>query len=177
MSILGSSLQVESLCEWLDPSTAPGSAGARLRRVRVVDEHGQTTGSVDIRHRVGVELTYEVLQPGLVLTPKIDLLNEDGTHLFSTYDLAADWRYNARAMGLYESTVWLPGDFLSEGNLLVNASIVSHTPATATHAHAPNAVTFQVVDSQHKDSARGDALGPLPGLIRPLLNWTTSRCG
>lgn len=171
---LGASLQVESLCEWLDPSTAPGSAGARLRRVRVVNHEGQTTGSVDIRSQVGVELTYEVLQPGLVLTPKIDLLNEDGTHLFATYDLAADWRYNARAMGWYESTVWLPGDFLSEGNLLVHASIVSHTPATATHAHAPNAVTFQVIDNQHKDSARGDALGPLPGLIRPLLSWTTN---
>jgi lipopolysaccharide transport system ATP-binding protein len=173
---LGSSLQVESVCEWPDPSTAPGSAAARLRRVRVINTEKETTSSVDIRHRVGIELTYEVLQPGLVLTPKIDLLNEEGTHLFATYDLAADWRYNARVMGWYESTVWLPGDFLSEGNLMVHASIMSHTPATVTLAHAPNAVTFQVVDYQHKDSARGDALGPLPGLIRPLLSWTTNLC-
>lgn len=173
---LGARVQVQSVSEWPDSSTAPGSAGARLRRVRVVNQEGQTTESVDIRYPVGVELTYEVLQPDLVLTPKIELLNEDGTPLFATYDVASDWRYNARAMGWYESTVWLPGDFLSEGNLLVHASLVSHTPATTTHAHAPNAVTFQVVDNQHRDSARGDALGPLPGLIRPLLNWTTNLC-
>jgi hypothetical protein len=42
-----------------------------------------------------------------------------------------------------------------------------------SHAY-PNAVTFQVVDDHHKNSARGDAIGPLPGLIRPLLDWTTT---
>ena len=173
---LGASLKVESVSEWLDPATAPGNADARLRRVRVVNQEGQTTESVDIRYPVGIELTYEVLQAGLVLTPKIELLNEDGTHLFATYDVASDWRHNSRTVGQYQSTVWLPGNFLSEGNLLVHASLVSHAPATATHAHAPNAVTFQVVDHQHKDSARGDALGPLPGLIRPMLNWTTIIC-
>ena len=170
---LGASLQVESVREWLDPGTAPGSEGARLRRVRVVSRERQTTESVDIRYSVGVELTYEVLQPGLVLTPKIELLNEDGTHLFATYDVASDWRYNSRAVGRYQSTVWLPGNFLSEGNLLVHASLMSHTPATTIHVHAPNVVTFQVVDNQHKDSARGDAVGPLPGVIRPLLDWNT----
>lgn len=170
---LGASLQVEATREWPDPSSAPGGEGVRLRRIRVVSDERQTTESVDICSPVGVELTYEVLQPGLVLTPKIDLLNGDGTHLFATHDVTSDWRHNPRPVGKYHSTVWLPGNFLSEGNLLVHASLVSHTPVTATHAHAPNAVTFQVVDNQQKDSARGDAVGPLSGLIRPLLIWTT----
>jgi hypothetical protein len=30
-----------------------------------------------------------------------------------------------------------------------------------------------VVDYQHKDSARGDYVGPIPGLVRPLLDWET----
>ena len=56
---------------------------------------------------------------------------------------------------------------------MVNTGIMSHYPATATHVHAPRVITFQVVDNGEIDSARGDYVGPLPGLIRPLLAWTT----
>jgi lipopolysaccharide transport system ATP-binding protein len=31
-----------------------------------------------------------------------------------------------------------------------------------------------VIDSLDGDSARGDYAGHMPGVIRPLLNWTTS---
>jgi lipopolysaccharide transport system ATP-binding protein len=41
------------------------------------------------------------------------------------------------------------------------------------HAHERNAVAFQVVDSPSGDSARGDYIGPMPGVMRPLLNWST----
>jgi lipopolysaccharide transport system ATP-binding protein len=71
------------------------------------------------------------------------------------------------------STAWIPGNFLSEGNLLVQASLVSHVPATVLHAQESNVVTFQVIDNQHKDSARGDYVGDIPGLVRPKLIWTT----
>jgi lipopolysaccharide transport system ATP-binding protein len=35
-------------------------------------------------------------------------------------------------------------------------------------------VAFQVIDSLDGDSARGDYAGPFPGVVRPLLQWTTS---
>jgi lipopolysaccharide transport system ATP-binding protein len=35
------------------------------------------------------------------------------------------------------------------------------------------AVAFMVVDSCEGDSARGDFAGSLPGVVRPLLDWTT----
>ena len=34
-------------------------------------------------------------------------------------------------------------------------------------------VAFQVIDSQDGDSARGDFTGTMPGVVRPLLNWST----
>jgi len=34
-------------------------------------------------------------------------------------------------------------------------------------------VAFLVVDSSEGDSARGDYTGHMPGLVRPLLSWTT----
>ena len=32
-----------------------------------------------------------------------------------------------------------------------------------------------VVDSTEGDSARGDYAGPMPGVVRPLLHWETTR--
>jgi lipopolysaccharide transport system ATP-binding protein len=39
------------------------------------------------------------------------------------------------------------------------------------------AVAFQVIDSADGDSARGDWAGPMPGVVRPLLRWTTADLG
>ena len=57
---------------------------------------------------------------------------------------------------------------------MYSVSLISHTPSTALHAQAGNVVTFQIVDHHAKDSARGDYVGPIGGVLRPLLNWTTA---
>jgi hypothetical protein len=42
------------------------------------------------------------------------------------------------------------------------------------HLVAKDAVLFRVVDPlQAKDTARGDYSKPIPGVMRPLLRWTT----
>jgi lipopolysaccharide transport system ATP-binding protein len=103
----------------------------------------------------------------------VELLNEEGVHLFSSHDTHEGWRYAKRPIGRYISTLWIPGNFLAEGNFLANVALVSHRPASAVHVHIPKVVTVQVVDPQHRDSARGDYVGPIPGVVRPLLDWST----
>ena len=41
------------------------------------------------------------------------------------------------------------------------------------HFYERDAIAFQVVDSLDGDSARGDFAGAMPGVVRPLLRWTT----
>ncbi len=159
---------------WDDESQAPGNEIARLCRVRVRGEEGATLPVADIRRPVGIEVAYDVLEEGRALSPVVELYNEEGTEIFSTHDTGAEWRRRPRARGRYTSTVWIPGNLLAEGSLIAHVSLMSHHPATALHAHAPNAVAFQVVDSQTGDSARGDYVGPMPGVVRPLLRWTTN---
>ena len=171
---LGASLRITSEREWTDPTGAPGNHIVRLRQVRIRDQEGRTTDSIDIRHPVGIDIAYEVLHPGVTLTPKIDLLSDSGVHLFSAHDVGNQWRYRNRLTGQYVSTAWIPGNFLTEGNFVVNVSLISHTPSTTLHAQAGNVVTFQIVDHHAKDSARGDYVGPIGGVLRPLLNWTTA---
>jgi lipopolysaccharide transport system ATP-binding protein len=159
--------------EWDDTSRAPGNDVVRIRRVRVRTVDGRTTAEADIRKPVGIEMVYEVLQPGQVLTPSFDLFNEQGTHIFAVHDVGPRWRREPRPAGQYTSTVWIPGNCLSEGHMLVQASILSYIPITVLHTREPNVVTFQVVDPHEGDSARGDYVGPVPGAMRPLLDWTT----
>jgi len=161
--------------EWHESSEAPGNQVVRLRKVRLRNEDGDTIDSIDIRCPIGIEMVYEVQELGHVLVTKVDIYNENSAHLFCAHDVTSEWRYQPRPAGRYVSTAWIPGNFLSEGNLYVQAEVVSHVPNNAIHAHVPRAVAFQVVDSLAKDSARGDFTGPVPGIIRPLLKWTTHR--
>ena len=170
---LSSSLKTGASREWANGAEAPGDEVVRLRRVRVRAETGETISVVDIRKPFGIELTYEVLEDGHALVPVLEFYNEAGTELFSTHDTQPDWRRRERPRATYTSTVWVPGNLLAEGSLLGHVSVMSHFPSTKLHLSERNAVAFQVVDSPAGDSARGDYLGPMPGLMRPLLDWTT----
>jgi len=171
-----SSLRIESQNSWPDPSSAPGNAVARLRSVRVRTEDGVTTGTVDIRLQVGIEMVYDVLTSGHVLIPRYDVFNEAGLCVFVTQDLDPAWRGRPRPVGTFTSTAWIPGNLLSEGSLLVGAAVFSPDPYVR-HFHANQCVAFHVVDSPDGDAARGDWDGPLAGVVRPLLQWTNQHRG
>jgi lipopolysaccharide transport system ATP-binding protein len=169
---LGTSLKVTSMREWRRDDKASGNEIVCLRQVRVCNEEGATTDSVDIQKPVGIEIVYEVLQPGHFLSPKIDLFNEGGVHLFAAHDMGPDRRSIPRPVGSHVSTAWIPGNLLSAGNLLVHVSLVSHAPATVLHVNAPNAVGFHIAESTGENSSRSAYPGHSSGLISPLLNWT-----
>jgi lipopolysaccharide transport system ATP-binding protein len=153
---------------------APGDGVVRLRRLRVRDRAGATAAAFDIRQPVGVELTYEVLEAGRALAPLLEIYNEEGAHLFTTHDAGPQWRRAPRAAGTYTSTAWIPGNLLAEGTLVAYASVVSHFPSTALHAQERGGVAFQIVDAEGtNDTARGDYVGTIPGVVRPLLDWET----
>src|SRR5262245_16112206 len=171
-SYLLSSLKATAEREWNDASTAPGDEVARLRSIRIRTREGATVEAADIREPVGIEMTFDVLKPGYCLVPKYELSNASGLCVFSTLGLEPEWRTRPRAMGRFVSTVWIPGNYLAEGTLLVSPRVFSPDPVK-NHFYERDAVAFQVVDSLHGDSARGDWEGALPGVVRPLLEWTT----
>jgi len=152
---------------------APGDSTVRLRGVRVADKEGRTIAAVDVRRPVRIEVAYDVLEAGHALVPVVELYNEEGTEVFTTHDTGERWRRRARGVGRYVSAVEIPGNLLAEGSLIAHVSIMSHFPSTILHAHASNAVAFQVVDELDGTSARGDYIGPMAGVVRPLLEWTT----
>jgi lipopolysaccharide transport system ATP-binding protein len=169
---LTSGLGTTAAREWPDVATAPGNEVVRLRAVRVRTTTGEITAAVDIRESVGVEMEFEVLTPGRVLVPNYHFYNEEGTYVFVASDNSPAWRRTPRPRGRYLITAWIPGNLLAEGSLVVGAAISTMDPV-AVHVYEKDAVAFQVIDSLDGDSARGDYAGPMPGVVRPLLEWTT----
>lgn len=158
--------------EWPDPATAPGGNVARLNAVRVIDEAGCITESVDIRQKIGIQMEYEVLESGYELMPHYFFFNEEGVIAFGTVDQNAEWRGKPRPEGHYVSTVWIPGNLLAEGSLYVNCNMITLSP-NILQFQVRQAVAFHVIDSVEGDSARGLWSGNLDGVVRPLLEWST----
>jgi lipopolysaccharide transport system ATP-binding protein len=159
---------------WPDAATAPGDSVVRLHSVRVHNEDGHTTEAVDIRRPVALEMKYDVLEADHVLLPRFDLFNEAGTCLFATQDPDSEWRRRPRSVGRFTSTAWIPGNLLAEGVILVAASVVA-AERHRQHVHERDAVGFHVIDNIHirPGAGTGAIEAPLPGLLRPLLRWTT----
>ncbi|MGH9900239.1 MAG: ABC transporter ATP-binding protein [Pyrinomonadaceae bacterium] len=170
---LGTSRNIAAERDWPARDKAPGNDIVRLRRVRVRTADGHAAETVDIRHPVGVEVVYEVLEPGHVLTPICHFFNREGLHVFAAQDNGPEWRRRPRPAGEYTSVAWVPGNYLSEGSLLVDVGFNSYFPTTVAHFLEREAVGFEVFDLQEGDSARGDYTGAVPGVVRPLLSWTT----
>lgn len=164
---VSSRLQTAAERTWDDVANAPGDHVARLLAVRVRSENGMITDVVDIRKPAEIEMEYEILTAGEVLAPNLHFFNEDGICLFVTGDNSSQ----PKDIGRYASTARIPGNFLAEGTISVNVALSS---PFAIRFHELDAVRFQVIDTLEGDSARGQYSGPIPGVIRPLLNWTTT---
>jgi lipopolysaccharide transport system ATP-binding protein len=160
---------------WADLTRAPGNEVARLLGVRVRTEAGETSEALDIRRPVGVEMTYEVLEPGRVLVPNYHFHNEEGVCVCVVQDLSEEARRSPRERGRYVSTMWVPPNFLAEGRVTVTAAITTYYPTMTVHYSEPDSVSFRVVDSLEGDTARGDYAGHMPGIVRPIFDWTTRR--
>ena len=169
---LGSGTSTNAAREWTDLATAPGNEIVRLCSVRVRTEEGEICESIDIRKPVGIEMEFEVIEAGHVLVPNYKFVNLEGLCVFSASEHDDYWRRRPRPIGHYVSTAWIPGNFLAEGALIIGAAISTMDPVRV-HVFERDIVAFQVVDSLDGNSARGDYAGPVPGIVRPLLKWTS----
>jgi len=165
-------LHASSAREWPDRANAPGNDAVRIRAVRIHNDRRAIANVIDISRPFSVELEYEVLQPGLILAPHFGLFNEKGDLLFLAYEVNSAWRDCPRTIGKYVSQGTVPGHLLTEGTYFV--SVFCRTLQTReVDIEEHEAVMFQVVESKQGNSARGNIGGHIPGLIRPLLEWST----
>jgi lipopolysaccharide transport system ATP-binding protein len=54
--------------------------------------------------------------------------------------------------------------------ILVGVAIVTHDPFQV-HFHERDCIAFNMIDDQINSKTRGEYVGSLPGIIRPLMKW------
>jgi lipopolysaccharide transport system ATP-binding protein len=170
-SYLSSGLGTTAVREWSDPDEYPGRHVVKLCAVRVRSEDGQIADTVDIRRPVRIEMEYEVRKDGFKLMPHFSFSNEEGVTAFSANDPDPALR-EPRPVGRYLSTVWIPGDLLAEGTMLVSAGISEIDPFVKQF-FVRDVVAFQVIDRPDDDLGRGTLTKYMQGIVRPLLKWET----
>ena len=163
---------VPAVREWSNVQTAPSGKFTRILAASVKTENGQGLDTIDIRRSFGIEILWEVTKTGYDLSPHFSFINENGDLLFVTIDIDPEWRSKIRPLGRFRSTVWVPGNLLAEGLLYVHCYLYNNT-LNVPDCGAEPAISFQIVDTCDGDSARGDYGQHFPGVVRPLLKWTT----
>jgi len=159
--------------EWPALMEAPGDEVVRLCGVRVKTKEGRVTDSMDIKEPVGIEIEYEVLQPGHVFIVYYHVLNEEGIEAFTPFDTDPSWKGRARLTGRYVSTAWIPGYFLAEGLFYIGVGIATLHP-TVPRIRERDVIAFQAVDVINDDSVIEDYHGKFNGgVVRPFLKWET----
>ena len=157
---------------WPDPATAPGDRVVRFRSVSVIAHDGVSRAAVDIRYPAVLEMVYDELQPDHVPVPNLQLYNEESICVFINGDTDPEWHRQSKQVGRHVSRVTMPGNFLSEGTLILDAAISTLDPVTV-HVYEPEAIAFQVIDGIDGDSLRSDYGAAVPGVVRPHLQWRT----
>jgi len=152
---------------------APGDEVIRLCSIRVRTQDGRVTDTVDIRQPVGIEIEYEVLQPGYELRVYYHVLNEDGIEAFLSIDNDSAWLKKPRPIGRYVSTAWIPGNLLSEGMYFIGPGIYTLNPEVKRF-RVSDAVGIHIIDGMDGHGARVDSSWIIPGVVRPLLKWETT---
>jgi lipopolysaccharide transport system ATP-binding protein len=152
----------------------PGSEYVRLNEVRVHDESFRVSEKYDITKPIGISMDYEVLTDGMVFTHSYNFFNENGINIFDTHDTISELRKTPRNKGNYTATMWIPGNLLAEGPVIVGVALIRIEPFTI-YLHELDAVSFQVNDPMLGQGARGEYTLGFPGLVRPLCQWQTIR--
>lgn len=174
---LSSGMNTTAMREW-SQNDAPGGEVARLHAIRIINNDGKIAESVDIRESFSVEMEYEVLQSGYVLLPHFYFFTQEGVCAFGTLDVDPAWMDRPRPEGRYVSSVVIPGNFLSDGIIYINAALGTMYPFVVQFWEK-SVVSFQAIDCSNGDSALGNYTGKMGGVVRPLLQWNTqfSRLG
>lgn len=170
---LGHNEKIRAFKEWSDLNSAPGNEIVRLRCARVIDRNNNSEGYFDIREPIAVEITYDVLVDGHVLTPVFFFYRDMDLVAFVSIDQDPNWKQRAKPKGRYKSRVWIPGNFLADGEIMVSVGMTTFKPKTKVHFDEEFLLSFQVIDSLDGNTARGEYAGDLPGVVRPLLKWET----
>jgi lipopolysaccharide transport system ATP-binding protein len=80
-----------------------------------------------------------------------------------------------RCEWVYVSRCFIQANFLNEGSYFVGLAISSFDAGIAVHLYEKSCLSFNVIDFHAGVITRPDHAIPIPGVVRPHLNWELSK--
>ncbi|MFN8379626.1 MAG: ABC transporter ATP-binding protein [Anaerolineae bacterium] len=152
-------------------STDYASKPVRPLRVECVGPNGAPSESFYHNDPIVLKVRYQVTAEKPV-SPVFRLFNQDNAIVFTAFDFDESPYVTPKKPGIYESELSVPPLLLNEGTYSVLLSINADIPLVS-QVYVPDAVIFQVVEDMNATGLRKYHAGPIPGVIRPELQWTT----
>ena len=152
------------------PDQAPGSEYVRLAAIRVRDNAGRVTATIDAQQSFVLEIEYRVLRRTSGLRVGLTILAPDGSALLSSTDLDAGHDELAREPGSYVSRCTIAGDFLNYGQYFV--SVGADFPMIQSHFFCDRGLGFMV---ERTGGIGGHIPDARSGMLRMRLPWEVAR--
>jgi lipopolysaccharide transport system ATP-binding protein len=143
---------------------------AAIKKVVIKSNDAVLENYADVRDEIQVEINFEVFQDGLIVSPGINVHNEEGDHLFTSHHVDYMVNPSPLSLGYYQANVAIPPHFFAEGVIYFSVALMRYDPFIV-YQHEEKIISLSIVDSADGSSARGIYAGYFPGLIRPKLNW------
>ena len=160
-----------------DNDDAPGGEIARILAMSVKNADGSSLENLDVTQACYIESEIEVLKAGSGIVLNVILQNSDGLHAFSSVDTNnPTWDGKVWEPGRYKLKMQIPGNLLQVDTYTVNTVMWAWGDRQVRQCHVRGALCFTVMESTSKEGARGEWVGNMPGVVRPLLDWQTERC-
>ena len=145
-----------------------GDAYVRLLKGEVRNSSGEVALETNIDEPVTVEMTFEVLENGSpAMVPNFHFYTAGGECAFVSHDTEK----RPLGKGEYVSKCTIPANLLNEGSYFVGLAMSSFRAGIAVHFYEKSCLSFNVVDRHEGVITRPDHAIPIPGVVRPYLNW------
>ncbi len=148
---------------------------AELHRAWIENDIGEVTCSFGLHENIRIVMDYSIKQTvANVAFPNFHLFDERGEYVFCTAASASQLGEYKGELGRFQASCVVPANLLNSGYFTVGVAVTCMDPGTIVSFFERAAIAFQVIEDldQTLDEFRHGYVGPVPGPIRPRLNWT-----
>lgn len=157
-----------------------GNSYARLHKAWLTRADDTPANAFDLDEPIKVWMEYTVLQAGLRQTyPNFHFFDELGSYLFVSSGVTPRDIERINRPGRWICHCTVPPRLLNTGTFTVGVAVTSLNPGIDVAFFERGALMFQVTEdmSVTLDTTRVGYAGPMPGTIRPQLDWTVEQIG
>ncbi len=147
---------------------------AMLTGIKTVDCNGNAKDIFSANEKLGIEMSYEVKEPGHILWLGYNIHNQEGINVFDTHNVNTSLYNEPHERGIYKAVAWIPGNLLNTGLYFVSCAVFNHMEQVI-YFHEKDILTFGISEVFDEATARGMSPGDFPGVVRPLLNWEINK--